>query len=61
MTEEIFNDKKNMIMSRFYSAMKAKCWRKAKARLREYARLQSEFYSLDYEQTYNDILKGAGL
>lgn len=50
MTEEIFNDKKNM-----------KCWRTAKARLREYARLQSEFYSLDYEQTYNDLLKGAGL
>ena len=61
MTEEIFNAKKNMIMSRFYSAMKAKCWRTAKARLREYARLQSEFYSLDYEQIYNDLLKGAGL
>ena len=61
MTEETFNDKKDMIMSRFYSAMRAKCWRTAKARLRDYAKLQSEFYSLDYEQTYNDLLKGAGL
>ncbi len=61
MTEETFNDKKSMIMMRFYSAMRAKCWRTAKARLRDYAKLQSEFYSLDYEQTYSDLLKGAGL
>lgn len=61
MTEETFNDKKGMIMSRFNSAMKAKCWRTAKARLRDYAKLQSEFYSLDYEQTYSYLLQGTGL
>ncbi len=61
MTEDIYKQKKEIIMLRFYSAMKAKCKRTAKARARDYAKLEAEYNGLDYEQIYNYLLQEQGL